>query len=87
MTATFKTVTGRKSHGLRQPMIDSSPSPIRTRSHPVEAATRGSGASPAPLLSATEIEAFISNSEFRFGGHSMTKHETAKKHERLEPIS
>jgi hypothetical protein len=37
-------------------------------------------------LSAEEIDAFLPNSESRFGGHPMTKNETAKKHERLVSV-
>jgi hypothetical protein len=83
MAATSKTVVGRKSHGLRQAIVGSSTATVRT---PAEAGTRGSGANPPPLLSKAEIEAYIPESQPRFGGDSTTSNETAKKHERLVSV-
>jgi hypothetical protein len=81
MTGRCETVTGGKFHGFRQPIIDSSAAPVRAKSLPLEAGIRGSGASRPPLLSAAEIEACLRDSESRFGGHSMVKTKTAKKHD------
>lgn len=86
MTTTGKTVTGRRPHGSRQPIIDSSAAPVRRQGRPVEAETRGSGASPPPLLSAAEVKAHIPDSASRFKGRSIAKNRTVKEHEPLVSV-
>lgn len=78
MSTTRKT---RKSHGSRQPVIDSSTMPVRTRSWAAEAGIRGSGASPPPLLTVAEVDAHLCGTPIRC--RPMTKNATARKHSGL----
>ena len=86
MTASCKTVTGRRPHGFRLSIIHSSTAKDRAHRWPGEAGRRGSGASPPPLLSAAEIEAFIPDSEARSGSHATTKNNPAKKRDQVVSV-
>jgi hypothetical protein len=73
MITRCKNVTGRKSHPFRHAIIDSSAAPVRQYDWPPEAATRGSGASPAPLFSAAEIAAGLPSLVSRLRDKPMTE--------------